>query len=48
VVGTHTNPRHAMVYDEGEVRHQFSIFFTARLGGEPKTGSEARRSLTAE
>lgn len=37
IVGTCTNPRHFMAYDDGEVRQQFSICFTARLmGGELK------------
>jgi 8-oxo-dGTP pyrophosphatase MutT (NUDIX family) len=27
IVGTYTNPRHVMAYDDGEVRQQFSICF---------------------
>lgn len=43
IVGTYTNPRHVMAYDDGEVRQQFSICFTARLlGGELKTSSESK------
>lgn len=43
IVGTYTNPRHVMAYDNGEVRQQFSIAFTARLtGGEARTSSESR------
>lgn len=43
IVGTYTNPRHVMAYDDGEVRQQFSICFTARLiGGELKTSNESR------
>lgn len=43
LVGTYTNPRHVMAYDDGEVRQQFSICFTARrLGGELKTSSESK------
>lgn len=42
--GTYTNPRHVMAYDDGEVRQQFSIAFTAKLlGGEAKTSSESKR-----
>ena len=43
IVGTYTNPRHVMAYDDGEVRQQFSICFAARLlGGELKTSSESK------
>jgi ADP-ribose pyrophosphatase YjhB (NUDIX family) len=43
IVGTYTNPRHVMAYDDGEVRQQFSICFSARLlGGELKTSSESK------
>lgn len=43
IVGTYTNPRHVMAYDDGEVRQQFSICFAARLvGGERATSSESR------
>ncbi len=43
IVGTYTNPRHVMAYDDGEVRQQFSIAFTARLiGGEARTSSESK------
>ena len=41
--GTYTNPRHVMAYDDGEVRQQFSLCFTARLvGGEARTSSESK------
>jgi ADP-ribose pyrophosphatase YjhB (NUDIX family) len=30
LVGTYTDPRHVMAYDDGEVRQQFSLCFTAR------------------
>ena len=44
LVGTYTNPGHVMAYDDGEVRQQFSIAFTARLiGGEARTSSESKR-----
>ncbi|MEU7757704.1 NUDIX hydrolase [Micromonospora aurantiaca (nom. illeg.)] len=44
LVGIYTNPRHVMAYDDGEVRQQFSICFTARpVGGELTTSSESRQ-----
>lgn len=44
ITGTYTNPGHVMAYEDGEVRQQFSIAFTARLlGGEPQTSSESQR-----
>jgi ADP-ribose pyrophosphatase YjhB (NUDIX family) len=43
IVGTYTNPRHVMAYDDGEVRQQFSICFAARLiGGELRTSNESK------
>jgi 8-oxo-dGTP pyrophosphatase MutT (NUDIX family) len=43
LVGIYTNPRHVMAYDDGEVRQQFSVCFTARpTGGELKTSHESR------
>ncbi|QEU95157.1 NUDIX hydrolase [Streptomyces kanamyceticus] len=43
LVGLYTNPGHVMAYDDGEVRQQFSICFTARIvGGEPRTSSESK------
>ncbi|MEV8034116.1 NUDIX domain-containing protein [Streptomyces sp. NPDC086182] len=43
LVGLYTNPGHVMAYDDGEVRQQFSICFTARIaGGELRTSSESR------
>ncbi|MFE4650997.1 NUDIX hydrolase [Streptomyces sp. NPDC056707] len=43
LVGLYTNPAHVMAYDDGEVRQQFSICFTARiLGGELRTSSESK------
>ena len=42
--GTYTNPGHVMAYEDGEVRQQFSIAFTARLvGGKARTSSESKR-----
>ena len=43
IVGTYTNPNHVMAYDDGEVRQQFSICFSARLvGGRKRTSSESK------
>lgn len=43
LVGLYTNPGHVMAYDDGEVRQQFSICFTARItGGELRTSSESK------
>ncbi|WP_327680238.1 NUDIX hydrolase [Streptomyces sp. NBC_00467] len=43
LVGLYTNPAHVMAYDDGEVRQQFSICFTAKiLGGELRTSSESK------
>lgn len=43
IVGIYTNPNHVMAYDDGEVRQQFSIAFSARLlGGEPRTSDESK------
>ncbi|WP_435122941.1 NUDIX hydrolase [Amycolatopsis thermoflava] len=37
LVGTYTNPKHVMAYDDGEVRQQFSLCFEAAVvGGEPR------------
>lgn len=42
--GTYTNPGHVMAYEDGEVRQQFSIAFTAKcVGGEAQTSSESKR-----
>ena len=44
LIGTYTDPRHVMAYDDGEVRQQFSLCFGARwVGGEPhEDGSETK------
>ncbi|MFC5203329.1 MULTISPECIES: NUDIX hydrolase [Streptomyces] len=43
LVGLYTNPGHVMAYDDGEVRQQFSICFTARItGGALRTSSESK------
>lgn len=37
IIGLYTDPNHVMAYDDGEVRQQFSICFSARLvSGEPR------------
>ncbi|MCP2323554.1 8-oxo-dGTP pyrophosphatase MutT (NUDIX family) [Hamadaea flava] len=42
LVGLYTNPHHVMGYDDGEVRQQFSIAFTARpIGGTVRTSDES-------
>jgi ADP-ribose pyrophosphatase YjhB (NUDIX family) len=44
ITGTYTNPGHVMAYEDGEVRQQFSIAFSARLiGGEARTSEESMR-----
>ncbi|MFE7774491.1 NUDIX hydrolase [Streptomyces sp. NPDC057445] len=43
LVGLYTNPAHVMAYDDGEVRQQFSICFTAKItGGKLRTSSESK------
>ncbi len=43
IIGTYTNPHHVMAYDDGEVRQQFSIAFSAKLiGGEARTSDESK------
>jgi ADP-ribose pyrophosphatase YjhB (NUDIX family) len=44
LVGTYTNPRHVMAYDDGEVRQQFSLCFTGkRISGQAREdGSETK------
>jgi ADP-ribose pyrophosphatase YjhB (NUDIX family) len=41
LVGTYTDPRHVMAYDDGEVRQQFSLCFHGRM-----TGGSAREDGT--
>lgn len=43
IIGTYTNPNHVMAYDDGEVRQQFSIAFSARpLGGQLRSSDESK------
>jgi len=41
LVGTYTDPRHVMAYDDGEVRQQFSLCFRGQV-----TGGAAREDGT--
>jgi 8-oxo-dGTP pyrophosphatase MutT (NUDIX family) len=42
ITGTYTNPGHVMAYEDGEVRQQFSLAFSARLiGGQRRTSNES-------
>lgn len=44
LVGIYSDPHHVMAYDDGEVRQQFSICFTARpVGGKLATSGESRQ-----
>src|SRR5687767_1098738 len=44
ITGTYTNPGHVMAYEDGEVRQQFSISFSARLlGGDARISDESKR-----
>jgi 8-oxo-dGTP pyrophosphatase MutT (NUDIX family) len=45
LVGLYTNPRHVMAYDDGEVRQQFSICFTANPKGGSLTPSNESREV---
>lgn len=44
LVGTYTDPRHVMAYDDGEVRQQFSLCFEGKwLSGKPREdGTETK------
>ena len=44
LIGTYTDPRHVMAYDDGEVRQQFSLCFEGRwTGGQPREdGTETK------
>ena len=44
IVGVYSDPRHVIAYDDGEVRQEFSIVFSAApVGGQLRTSSESRR-----
>ena len=43
MIGVFSNPEHVIAYDDGEVRQEFSICFTAEpIGGELRTSSESK------
>lgn len=43
LVGVFSNPQHVIAYDDGEVRQEFSICFTAEpVGGELRTSTESK------
>ncbi len=42
LLGVYSNPRHVSVYDDGEVRQQFSVCFLCRaVGGDVSTSKES-------
>jgi ADP-ribose pyrophosphatase YjhB (NUDIX family) len=42
LVGIYSDPRHVAAYDDGEIRQEFSICFTAQLlGGTARTSNES-------
>lgn len=42
IVGVYTDPNHVMAWDDGEVRQQFNITFSARpTGGQLRASSES-------
>lgn len=45
LVGTYTDPRHVIAYDDGEVRRQFNVCFTARVVGGALAISEESTEL---
>ncbi|MFD0362746.1 NUDIX hydrolase [Nocardia sp. GCM10030253] len=46
LVGIFSNPDHVIVYDDGEVRQEFSICFSADpVGGTLRTSSESKEVL---
>jgi ADP-ribose pyrophosphatase YjhB (NUDIX family) len=49
LLGVYSNPRHVSVYDDGEVRQQFSVCFLCRaVGGELQTSKESSEVRFAE
>jgi ADP-ribose pyrophosphatase YjhB (NUDIX family) len=40
LVGTYTDPRHIIAYDDGEVRRQFNVCYKARITGGAMAVSE--------
>ncbi|MHA6796769.1 NUDIX hydrolase [Pseudonocardia bannensis] len=52
LVGTYTDPRHVMQYDDGEVRQQFSLCFRAVVADSPEAprpdGTETKAASWVE
>ncbi|WP_020522426.1 NUDIX hydrolase [Catelliglobosispora koreensis] len=49
LIGIYTNPNHVMAYDDGEVRQQFSICFSAKpIGGSLTTSNESKEVVWLE
>jgi len=46
VVGIYTDPKHVFAYDDGEVRQEFSICFSARIVGGSLAASEESFEVT--
>ncbi|MEU1205493.1 NUDIX domain-containing protein [Nocardia sp. NPDC005825] len=43
MIGVFSNPEHVIAYDDGEIRQEFSICFTADpVGGQPRTSTESK------
>lgn len=43
LIGVYSDPGHVIAYDDGEVRQQFSLCFSARaIGGELRTSDESQ------
>jgi 8-oxo-dGTP pyrophosphatase MutT (NUDIX family) len=45
LVGTYTDSRHVIEYDDGEVRRQLNVCFTARIVGGPPAISDESTEL---
>jgi ADP-ribose pyrophosphatase YjhB (NUDIX family) len=45
IVGIYSDPRHVIAYDDGEVRQQFSLCFTAQPTGGTLTNSSESREV---
>jgi ADP-ribose pyrophosphatase YjhB (NUDIX family) len=49
LLGVYSNPRHVSVYDDGEVRQQFSVCFLYRAtAGEPRPSGESSQVRIVE
>jgi hypothetical protein len=48
LVGIYADPKHLILYTDGEVCQEFSVPFTAHaIGGEPTPSDESREALWA-